>query len=92
MTRLFLSPSSPSYFLLATMMLCLLVLCSACSTPGTGTAFLQNLQGCERHYNGVVRAGIVGSGFDGSIRVDCKPSAAAPQTQDPQPTALTPAI
>lgn len=48
---------------------------------------LLNLQGCERHYDGVVSAGLGNTGFTGKIRVDCTP---APQTAAPQPTSVAP--
>lgn len=67
-----------------------MMLLTGCATPGSGTQFLDNLAGCERHYNGVVSAGLIGSGFNGSIRVDCAPRGAAPQTGDPEPTWTTP--
>lgn len=46
---------------------------AGCATPDR-QAVLQNLQGCERHYNGVVSGGLAGPGFSGSVRIDCVPA------------------
>ncbi|QCW21962.1 hypothetical protein JessAGP_032c [Caulobacter phage Jess A] len=59
---------------------------SGCSSI-SGDKLLTNLQGCERHYNGVISAGIGNNGFSGQIKVDCAP---APQTAAPQPTSVAP--
>lgn len=58
---------------------------SACANGVSGDKLLTNLQGCERHYDGVISAGIGNTGFSGQIKVDC-----APQTATPQPTSTTP--
>lgn len=50
---------------------------AACAT-GDRKAVLDNLQGCERHYNGVVSGGIVGAGFSGSVKIDCAPGVGVP--------------
>jgi len=34
-------------------------------------AVLSNLQGCERHYNGAVSAGVMNAGFTGTVQIDC---------------------
>jgi hypothetical protein len=48
--------------------------CSGCaSMPGAGAAVLKNLEGCERHYSGVVTAGL-GAGFSGSVEIRCAPA------------------
>lgn len=49
---------------------------SGCASADT-QAVLKNLQGCERHYNGVVSGGLAGAGFSGSVKIDCPPSALA---------------
>lgn len=50
---------------------------AGCATADKA-AILENLQGCERHYNGVVSAGVLGgAGFSGSVKIDC-PSASPP--------------
>lgn len=36
----------------------------------TSEPVLNNLQDCERHYNGVVTAGL-GAGFSGSVQIHC---------------------
>lgn len=42
-----------------------------CGSLGTlGPQVLDNLQGCERHYNGAVSAGL-GAGFTGTVQIDC---------------------
>jgi hypothetical protein len=59
-------------------------LAAACLTvsgcAGVGQQVLTNLEGCERHYNGVASAGMTGTGFSGSVKVDCVPPSAAPPT------------
>jgi hypothetical protein len=62
-----------------------LAACGGCSTANT-QAILNNLQGCERHYNGTVAGGMTGGQFTGSVKIDCVP----PQTGAPQPSATTP--
>jgi hypothetical protein len=57
---------------------------SACASANTGK-LLENLQGCERHYDGVVSAGIANTGFSGSIKVDCLPSKPAPVVEPSSP-------
>ena len=53
---------------------------SGCGTTG-GKAILDNLQGCERHYNGVVSAGVMQPGsFSGSVKIDCPVHTPAPLT------------
>lgn len=47
---------------------------AGCGT--TGQQVLTNLQGCERHYDGVVAAGF-GAGFSGTVKIDC-PAATPP--------------
>lgn len=47
------------------------VLLTGCAS-GAGKAVLDNLQGCERHYNGVVAVGVLQAGsFSGSVKIDC---------------------
>jgi hypothetical protein len=50
---------------------------AGCATADT-RAILDNLQGCERHYNGVVSAGLVGAGFSGSVKIDCNSGTVPP--------------
>lgn len=69
---------------LAAVALCCFVL-SACSSTAT-THMLDNLAGCERHYDGAVSGGMTGGQFSGTVKIDCL----SPQTGVPQPTA-TPA-
>lgn len=45
---------------------------SACNTTSTAK-LLDNLQGCERHYDGAVAGSLTGGSFSGTIKVDCKP-------------------
>jgi hypothetical protein len=45
---------------------------SACQS--TGAQVLENLQGCERHYDGAVSGGLTGAQFSGTIKVDCLPT------------------
>jgi hypothetical protein len=47
---------------------------SGCAGLG-GQQVLQNLQGCHRHYEGVVSAGL-GAGFSGTVTIDCPPTKA----------------
>lgn len=49
---------------------------------GAGQQVLQNLQGCERHYEGVVSAGL-GAGFSGTVKIDC-PAAGAAAAAEPE--------
>lgn len=63
---------------------------SACSTTTTGQ-MLNNLQGCERHYDGAVSAGMTGGQFSGTVKVDCVPEAAkvgtiVPAAASPSPS------
>lgn len=53
---------------------CLLAGCNTTSQ----TKLLDNLQGCERHYDGAVSAGMTGGQFSGTIKVDCVPATADP--------------
>lgn len=50
---------------------------AACASfPGSnsaGEAVLKDLQGCERHYQGAI-----GAGVNGSFKIDCLPAAAPP--------------
>lgn len=55
-----------------------LSLCS-CNTTGT-SQLLNNLQGCERHYDGAVAGSLTGGSFSGTIKVDCKPGQGVTQT------------
>lgn len=48
---------------------------AGCSTSTAG-AVLSNLQGCERHYDGVISGAIVGGSFSGSVKIDCPPKVA----------------
>lgn len=49
---------------------------AGCAIPGmpggssAGHEILQNLQGCTRHYEGAI-----GAGVNGSFRIDCQPAA-----------------
>lgn len=56
----------------------LAVALSGCTTGGQ--AILKNIEGCERHYNGVFAAGVLGgANFSGSAKIDCyKPVLADP--------------
>lgn len=75
--------------LLASALACLGVASlSACSTAGAQQV-LTNLQGCERHYNGVVAAGMTGGNFSGSVKIDC-PTSKGEMTATPAAT-LAPA-
>lgn len=65
----------------AAVALCVL-LCSACSSTATNH-MLDNLAGCERHYDGAVSGGMTGGQFSGTVKIDCT----SPQTGVPQPTA-----
>jgi hypothetical protein len=59
---------------------------SACQS--TGAQVLENLQGCERHYDGAVSGGLTGAQFSGTIKVDCLPTPREPSTEAPAtPTA-----
>lgn len=68
-----------------------LSLCGACSTLTT-SHLLDNLQGCTRHYDGAVAAGMTGGQFSGTVKVDCEPPGGtpAPKTQAAQPTPVAP--
>lgn len=50
---------------------------TGCAT-GDRTAILHNLEGCQRSYIGTVQGGVLGSGFTGSVNIDCKPQTAVP--------------
>jgi hypothetical protein len=54
---------------------------SACQS--TGAQVLENLQGCERHYDGAVSGGLTGAQFSGTIKVDCLPAAREVSTETP---------
>jgi hypothetical protein len=60
-------------FLAATALACAAaVALSGCASQGA--AVLNDLQGCHRHYNGAVTAGIMGliaPNFTGSVDIDC---------------------
>jgi hypothetical protein len=43
---------------------------SGCSTAGQQQV-LTNLQGCERHYDGTISAGMTGGQFAGTVKIDC---------------------
>jgi len=58
---------------------------SGCAS--TGERVLTNLQGCERHYNGVVSGGILAGSFSGSVKIDCTPATAGPETPPATPPA-----
>lgn len=47
---------------------------AACNTVQQ-QQLLTDLQGCTRHYEGVVTAGVLntGTGFNGSVKIDCAP-------------------
>lgn len=48
---------------------------SGCTTGGQ--AILKNLEGCERHYDGVFAASLMGGqNFSGSAKIDCVPEKA----------------
>lgn len=64
---------------LAVSALCLVGL-TGCGT--VGNQVLENLQGCERHYDGVVSAGL-GAGFSGSVKIDCAATAKPEPTEEP---------
>lgn len=53
--------------------------CGACNTTTTGH-ILDNLNGCERHYDGAVSAGMTGGQFSGTVKVDCKSASPAAVT------------
>lgn len=53
--------------------------CAAMSGSNVGAAVLKNLEGCERHYDGTISAGM-GAAFSGSVKIDC-----APVTPPPAP-------
>lgn len=60
-------------------------LLSACSTTTTGK-MLDNLAGCERHYDGAVSGGMTGGQFSGTVKIDCAgaaPASAAPVSAAP---------
>lgn len=57
---------------LAISLLCLGVALSGCST--TGAKVLDNLQGCERHYDGAISGGLTGGQFSGTIEIHCIPA------------------
>ena len=45
---------------------------AACETTGgLGERVLENLQGCERHYDGAVAGGLTGGQFSGTVKIDC---------------------
>jgi hypothetical protein len=50
-----------------------LATCTACNSTGTSHV-LDNLQGCTRHYDGTVSAGMTGGQFAGTVKVDCTPA------------------
>lgn len=53
----------------------LAVALSGCTTGGQ--AILKNLEGCERHYDGVFAASLMGGqNFSGSAKIDCVPEKA----------------
>jgi hypothetical protein len=52
---------------------------SACSTVTT-TKVLDNLAGCERHYDGAIGASMAGGQFSGTVKIDCTPAAVAAAT------------
>lgn len=54
-------------------LLCLGTALSGCSS--TGTKVLDNLQGCERHYDGAISGGLTGGQFSGTIEIHCVPVA-----------------
>lgn len=58
---------------------------SACTNTGTAQ-LLDNLQGCERHYDGAVAGSLTGGSFSGTIKVDCKPAQGGSQVQPTEPT------
>ena len=47
------------------------LLVSACGTTGAGTKVLENLESCNRRYDGAIAAGITGAQFTGTIKVEC---------------------
>jgi hypothetical protein len=55
---------------------------SACQS--TGAQVLENLQGCERHYDGAVSGGLTGAQFSGTIKVDCLPAPRTVATETPE--------
>lgn len=57
-------------------MLCAL---GGCNTTSTAHV-LDNLQGCERHYEGIISAGVLTpSTLSGTVKIDCAPKAVPPQ-------------
>lgn len=54
------------------LLIAIAVALSACTTGGQ--AILKNIEGCERHYNGVFAASLLGGqNFSGSAKIDCDP-------------------
>ena len=68
------------YLSLASLALAAVAL-SACGS--TGIKALENVAGCERHYEGVVQGGMLGGGFSGQVKIDCAPP--APPERPPSP-------
>lgn len=58
---------------------------SGCASTST-TKLLDNLQGCERHYDGAVAGSLTGGSFSGTIKVDCKPGQGVAQVPAVAPT------
>lgn len=50
---------------------------AGCNTT-TASAVLSNLQGCERHYDGVISGAVVGGSFSGSVKIDCPAKVVTP--------------
>ncbi|MDZ4370209.1 MAG: hypothetical protein U1C74_02150 [Phenylobacterium sp.] len=47
------------------------LLLTACGSTGTGAKVLENLESCNRRYDGAISAGITGAQFTGTIKVEC---------------------
>jgi hypothetical protein len=62
----------------AALALLALPLLAACSTPDR-LAVLENLKGCDRHYEGVVMTSSFGTpGLSGKVTIDCKAQTVTP--------------
>ncbi|MEW5687216.1 MAG: hypothetical protein AB1942_20060 [Pseudomonadota bacterium] len=55
----------------AAAVLALGLLVAACGSTGTGAKVLENLESCNRRYDGAISAGITGAQFTGTIKVEC---------------------
>lgn len=50
-----------------------IILGVALALSGCATV-LTDLQGCERHYDGVLAGGVAGGSFSGKAKIDCLPA------------------